>query len=1113
MAGEKLGFKELFDFSDTTDIKDAIEKIGTLADTVTSLRETSQKAAAGYSSALDDIGKSAARLDNEMEGLDATLEAHQKLIVSSAAKAEQLLASQQANIKAREVERAQTEKLKAAEDALAKSKDDLSKINTKEAGSLATLRGQLEKAVSDVKGMGDATDGLVKKAALDRVAELTKQVTTADAAFKNANKVVNTAAGSYDALVIQVAAAKKELKGMEGGIGSNSEKFRELQKTVKEGNEKLKDFDKAVGDSSHSTEGQELALEKLDEATGGAVSGVKSLAAGFKALLLNPIGIFILLIVGALESLNEYFNGSSEGQDNFNKLALQGKAIVETFAHFLEVFGKILFDTFSEPGKVVDALFEKIKPLTGALNSAFHDPLQAIEDLGKAIVDNIISRFEAIGVAGHAIAKIFKGDLKQGFKELADAGIQATTGIKNGTDKIVAAYDAVAGVIKGATDAFAEELARRQTLNEKFANLENQLKKDRIADIVDDAKTELDVYRQLNKAQDKLRFSANERFQAEKAAGKLLEDQLNGDIKLAEDEIKLQELQIQRTGENYDNLQKLAELQAKRIGLESAFEKAFKKRQATERQLLDEAEKDRTDKIKREEDAQRLLNDTITKAHIESNKEIIADDRTNLEDKISLLSDNADYERDLAKSNLETQLSAAKEAGIARVNVDADVLDKIYSQQGASAEKINADRRAAAEEALKGDQAYIDTVTKLNEDFKNETIKINEETVNATADNVFKQWSKDYNAFLDEVDTQAAEKKLSLDDAFAKGEISLKEFNKARADIQNSADEEALNQQLAYLTKQQRQLAASGVETSALEKAIAETELAIADGKNQKLLEGQAALDQKLKELRQVAIDTALTIIDNQNAAEDMKRDEKLAKLQANYETEIQMAGDNDAAKTALTNAYNAEKDKVDKEQRAADRKRAIFQKAVAVVEIAINTAKGIGLALGSYIPPVSFALAAVVGVIGALQIAAVLSKPVPAFAEGTDDSPGGWAIVNDGKGQEAVTDSKGTRLIDSKGPALINLERHSIVHTAEEVAIMKAGDRMIAGFDDDTQKMRHVKIEVDTSTMTAVLGSKLDRMVEMMSKQKAPVINPAGIAREVAKGIDLAAFESAHYK
>jgi hypothetical protein len=1110
-----ISFKDLLNLDDTTNIDEAIAKIEKLDAVFAKMVSNSEKAAADYTHALDDIAKSAARLDGDMENLDSTLAEHQKLIIASAAQAEKLLSAQEEATKASDNERIALEKLKAAEEALGIAKDKLSEKNLKQAGSIAALKAELSKATKEAENMGDATDEMVKADALKKVGDLTKQVAASEAGLKQAKKAVDVAAGSYDALVIEVSQAKKELKAMEGGIGSNTEKFKALQKTVKDGTDKLKEFDAGVGVSSRSVGDYGIAVDKLDEASGGAVSGVKGLVAGFKMLLTTPVGLVIMGIVLAFKALQEYFTSSVEGQDNWNKILVTGQAVIEIFMDYLEGLGKLLYTVFSEPEKTLKALLDFVQPVTDAIAEAWENPIDAVKAFGQAIVDNILNRFKAVGVAFEAIQMAIDGDLVGSLKKLADAGIQAVTGITDGTDKIIVAYNAVAEVVGDVFDKVAADAQKKLDLAAQLADLENQIRKDKIADVVDDAKTELAVYKKLNEAQDKLRLSANERFAAQKAAGQLLEDQLAGDLELIQKEIKAQQIRMQLADDNYEAREKLAQLQAEEIGLQSAYEKAFKKRQATERQLLEEAEKDRLAAVKREADAQRQLNEVIVKGHVEANKELIADERTSLDDRISLINENAEYARDIAASNRDRDLALAREAGIERVQIDADTLDKIYSQQGATADQINAARREAAIAALETDEAYAAEVQKLNETFVQETTKANEDAINATSDNVFKQWARDYDNLVAKVDSGADTATLALNDALAAGNISYKDYQEQRQSIQDEAQLKQLDSLLAHLKKQSDALKKSGFDTTQIEAEIAKTELAISDAKIAKQIEGEKALQDQLKQLKQVAVEGALQIIDNLNAAEDMKREERLARLDATYQTELQMAGDNDAAKAELTNKYNLEKDKIEKEQRAADRKRAIFQKTLAAVEIAINTARGVGAAL-AYGPPVGIVLAAVIAAIGAIQIAAVLSKPIPAFAEGTDSAPGGLALVGE-EGPEIVSGRKGTRIVGQNGPELADIERGAKIFTAEETARMREGiataDGLIAGFDDDTQKMRHIKVEVDNSAMTAAISRKFDELIGVTAAQKAPRLDPRGLAREINKGFNMSAFEASEYK
>jgi hypothetical protein len=1111
---ELIDFAKIFKFDDTTNIDEAIAKIERLGKAMQATADLSEKAAADYSHALNDIAKSAAKLDSDVDKLDETLEEHQELILKSATQAEKLLKSQEATAAAMEAERITAEKLKAANDQLTQAKEKLNQSTIKEAGSIAALKAELGKAVKEAENMGDATDQVVKKEALARVSELAKSVNTADAALKQAKKGVDIAAGSYDALQQEVEKAKKQLKAMEGGIGSNTAEFKQLQKTVNDGTEKLKEFDEGIGDNRRNVGGYAGDIRNVIEEFGAFTGMTKTTKKALDFLSKTPVLIFLTALAAAVGAVTAYFKGSVEGQDDFNRVMRIGEAIIETFMDLVEDFGKILFDAITQPKKTLQELWDLAKPVRDAVVAVFEDPVGAIKALGDLIVENVINRIKSVGVLSEGVALLLEGKFTAGFKKVADAGIQAATGITNATDKIASAVTGALDAIDAATKAAQAALLERIALAERIATLENQIRKDKIADIVDDAKTEVQVNQLITKSQDKLKFSAEQRFAAIRLAGKLSKEQLEGDLALIRSEIELQKLNIKQIGDTYEEREKLAQLQAQELGLQAEFERAAKKRQVQEISLIREIEKELLDSIARQKDAQRQLNDVITNSRISSNKEIIEDERTTLDDRLALLNENADFQIDLAESARNAELAAAKETALQRINLSSETLEAIYNNETLSINERIAQERTAKEELLSGDQAYIDTVTRLNQQFKDSVVKINEETTTAASDNVFKQWARDYQKLIDTVGGGEAADLLGLETALQAGNISLKEYQDERARIQEEAQIASLNSQLAYLEKLTGNAAKAGYDTSALERQVSETRLAIAQAQNAKLLLGEQELQNKLKELKAVAYETALTIIDSANEAEDMRREEKLLKLEENYNNELLMAGDNEAAKAAITNQYNIEKDKIDKEQRAADRKRAIFQKTLAIVEIAINTARGIGMALGTFPPPVSFALAAVVGVIGALQIAAVLSKPIPAFAEGTDYAPGGWSLVAE-KGPEAVTDSKGTRVIER--PSIVDLERGARVATAEETARMREvvsiGDNMIAGFDDDTQKMRHIKLEIDTATMTSALGNKLDNINNTLLNKKSPRQDNRGLAREIVRGFEMSDFVAKEYK
>jgi hypothetical protein len=104
--------------------------------------------------------------------------------------------------------------------------------------------------------------------------------------------------------------------------------------------------------------------------------------------------------------------------------------------------------------------------------------------------------------------------------------------------------------------------------------------------------------------------------------------------------------------------------------------------------------------------------------------------------------------------------------------------------------------------------------------------------------------------------------------------------------------------------------------------------------------------------------------------------------------------------------------------------KQAKWEKAEAIVQAGIKTAQAVVSALGVFPPPLGIALAAVVGAMGAAQIAMIASKQIPQYAEGTDFHKGGLAIVGDAGKSEAVIMPSGKIWKTPDTATVVNLPR-----------------------------------------------------------------------------------------
>lgn len=144
------------------------------------------------------------------------------------------------------------------------------------------------------------------------------------------------------------------------------------------------------------------------------------------------------------------------------------------------------------------------------------------------------------------------------------------------------------------------------------------------------------------------------------------------------------------------------------------------------------------------------------------------------------------------------------------------------------------------------------------------------------------------------------------------------------------------------------------------------------------------------------------------------------------------------AAKIQLINARaDAQKNQLEKRQRQIENEKAKFERLKNIGQIIAGTAVNI---VKVFPNPVLIALAAATG---AAQLAQVLATPLPKYRMGTEDHPGGPAMVNDGGAIEPLEAPDG-RVYMAKGKdAIVNMPAHWKVHKNMSEYFNKTGADM----------------------------------------------------------------------
>ena len=256
----------------------------------------------------------------------------------------------------------------------------------------------------------------------------------------------------------------------------------------------------------------------------------------------------------------------------------------------------------------------------------------------------------------------------------------------------------------------------------------------------------------------------------------------------------------------------------------------------------------------------------------------------------------------------------------------------------------------------------------------------------------------------------------NLADALDKKKITLKEFDDQRRIIDKNYNDDSLKNQLDLVNKQIEIDKKADKDVTALLKQRANIEMQIEKNKlsdsekNAKLkLEREKELQEKLAELAFATLDLIRTSTMAQYTAE-IERLQELMDLKAEYyAAEIDniknstLSEEEKAKRIKLLEAEAAaSRKKTERDIREQKTKQAKAEKAFQIMQIIGNTAMAISKAVAEFPLTGGQPFASIAAAIGAVQIATVLAAPIPKYADGTDNHPGGLAIYGEA-GPEVV--------------------------------------------------------------------------------------------------------------
>lgn len=369
----------------------------------------------------------------------------------------------------------------------------------------------------------------------------------------------------------------------------------------------------------------------------------------------------------------------------------------------------------------------------------------------------------------------------------------------------------------------------------------------------------------------------------------------------------------------------------------------------------------------------------------------------NISERLGLIKKGTDRELDILDTNSLKEINALnKQYKQGEINEKQyrDRLYKITKESGEAKLKLLL-KEAEAELALSTElpQEKVDEIQRRIDKIKAQIEAFNNDMDN-DENNPGKRWAKDFNSALGDM-SSSANKYLG---------DSAKIFN-------------ALGDIIGEMTAKMKD-----AEDSVFDfwGALGKGE----DGLKKKLtfvLSSFAKIQDGITSIMTDIYDSRIKRVEEEQEANEEAGEKELERIEKLENSGVITKEEAEARKRAAEQTTANKNKELEKKKEALQQKQAKWEKANAISQSIIATALAVSKALPNLV------LAALVGTLGAAQLATIIAQPIPKYAKGTDNHPGGLAIVGDGGKHEAVVTDKGA-YITPNVPTLIDLPRRAKV-------------------------------------------------------------------------------------
>ena len=193
------------------------------------------------------------------------------------------------------------------------------------------------------------------------------------------------------------------------------------------------------------------------------------------------------------------------------------------------------------------------------------------------------------------------------------------------------------------------------------------------------------------------------------------------------------------------------------------------------------------------------------------------------------------------------------------------------------------------------------------------------------------------------------------------------------------------------------------------------------------ILQATAQLMNGITSIMTSAFDARIEQIEEEQEKNEEAGEEEKERIEDLVNSGVITKEEGESRKRAAEVRTKQKHDELEKQKADLEQKQAKWQKANSIIQTTIATSQAIMKALAEAGPFAGPILAAVIGAMGAAQVAIIASQPIPKYAKGTDNHPGGLAIVGDGGRQEVIETDNGAYITPSV-PTLVDIPKRAKV-------------------------------------------------------------------------------------